>query len=39
MLFWLQDDHCELAIRWDTDKNQHAIKAVAEDKAVKTEPS
>ena len=38
ILFWLQDDHCELAIRWDTDKNQQAIKAVAKDKVIKTEP-
>ena len=37
-LFWLQRDHCELAIRWDTDKNQQAIKAVVEDKVIKTEP-
>jgi hypothetical protein len=37
-LFWLQQDHCELAIRWDTDKNQLAIKAVTEDKAIKIEP-
>lgn len=38
ILFWLQDDHCELAIRWDTDRNQQAIKAVAENKGIKTEP-
>lgn len=38
ILFWLQDDHCELAIRWDTDRNQQAIKAVAEHKVTKTEP-
>ncbi len=38
ILFWLQDDHCELAIRWDTDRNQQAIKAVVEDKAIKTQP-
>jgi hypothetical protein len=38
ILFWLQDDHCELAIRWDTDRNQQAIRAVTEDKITKTEP-
>ncbi len=38
ILFWLQDDHCELAIRWDTDRNEQAIKAVAEDNVIKKEP-
>lgn len=37
-LFWLQRDHCELAIRWDTDRNQQAITAVAEGKVTKTQP-
>jgi hypothetical protein len=37
-LFWLQQDHCEFAIRLDTDRNQQAIQAVAQDKAIKTQP-
>lgn len=37
-LFWLQQDHCELAIRWDTDKNQQAIRAVDTSNRTKTQP-
>ncbi len=37
-LFWLQQDHCELAIRWDTDRNLQAIKAVEGSNTTKTEP-
>ncbi len=37
-LFWLQQDHCEFAIRLDTDRNQQALSVVAEDKAIKTKP-
>jgi hypothetical protein len=37
-LFWLQHDHCEFAIRLDTDRNQKAIQAVAEGVELKTEP-
>jgi hypothetical protein len=37
-LFWLQQDHCEFAIRLDTDKNQQAITAIEGSKVTKTEP-
>lgn len=37
-LFWLQQDHCELAIRLDTDRNQQAIRDVAGNNTTKTEP-
>jgi hypothetical protein len=29
-LFWLQQDHCEFAIRLDTDRNQRALNEVKE---------
>jgi len=35
-LFWLQQDHCEFAIRLDTDRNRQAIREV--DNTTKTEP-
>lgn len=35
-LFWLQLDHCEFAIRLDTDRNRQAIREV--DNTIKTEP-
>lgn len=37
-LFWLQQDHCELAIRWDTDKNQQALRDVTEGYLKKIKP-
>ena len=37
-LFWLQQDHCEFAIRLDTDRNKKAIKEVELTQATKTEP-
>lgn len=35
-LFWLQQDHCEFAIRLDTDRNQQAIREV--ENTTKTKP-
>jgi len=35
-LFWLQQDHCEFAIRLDTDRNQQAMGDV--ENTTKTEP-
>jgi hypothetical protein len=35
-LFWLQQDHCEFAIRLDTDRNQQAMGEV--ENTTKTEP-
>jgi hypothetical protein len=37
-LFWLQQDHCEFAIRLDTDRNQQALKDVKGSIRDKTEP-
>lgn len=37
-LFWLQQDHCEFAIRLDTDRNQQALKDVKGSMREKTEP-
>jgi hypothetical protein len=37
-LFWLQRDHCELAILWDSDRNQQAIRAVEASLTTKTQP-
>jgi hypothetical protein len=37
-VFWLQQDHCEFAIRLDTDRNQQAIRDVTEGNIDKTEP-
>ncbi len=38
ILFWLQQDHCEFAIRLDTDRNQQALKDVKGAMREKTEP-
>lgn len=35
-LFWLQQDHCEFAIRLDSDRNQQAIREV--ENTTKTKP-
>lgn len=37
-LFWLQQDHCEFAIRLDTDRNQQALKDVKGSVRGRTEP-
>lgn len=37
-VFWLQQDHCEFAIRLDTDRNQQAIRDVTEGNTEQTEP-
>ena len=37
-MFWLQQDHCEFAIRLDTDRNQQALEDVMGTIRDKAEP-